>query len=126
MSKPNPSAEMPAEVGIMSVLTPMQESFERFRKASERLSTIYTEIAADQAHFLQHALFDTLSEARSLSRVRAPSEFLVEASELAWLQAERSLKVFGEIGNEVCTCWFEALKAASGPAPKTAKSRAPH
>lgn len=126
MSKPNPSAEAAAEAGILSVLAPMQESFERFRKASERLSAIYTEIAADQAHFLQHALFDTLSEAQSLSHVRAPSEFFMQANEFAWHQAERSLKAFGEIGNEVYACWFEALKAAPGLPSKTEKGRALH
>ena len=126
MNKPNPSAEATAEAGIMSVLAPMQESLDRFRKASERMSSIYSEIASEQANFWQRNTFDALFELQSLSRVRGPVEFLELSHEFAWEQAERSLKALSEIGNEVCSCWFEALKATPGIALKTVKSRAAH
>ena len=126
MNRPNPSAETSAEAGIMSVLAPMRENLDRFRKASERLSAIYTEIATEQTAFLQRTVFDALFELQSLSRVRGPAEFFELSREFAWQQAERSLKAFGEIGTEVCGCWFDALRSTPGLAPETAKSRPLH
>jgi hypothetical protein len=104
------------------MLAPMQEGMERLRQTSEKLSATYAEIAAHQLQFLQKTVFDGLLEFQGLSRVRNPAEFFELGSEFAWQQAERSLKAFGELGNEVCGCWFAALKSA--PAAKETKSRA--
>ena len=126
MTKPNPSAGSSAEAGLMNSLAPVQESLERMRLASERLSAIYTEIATEQANFLQRTVFDTLLEMQTLGRVRGPAEFFELSTEFAWQQAERSLKAFGEIGSEACSCWFDALKAAPALPHKNATGRALH
>ena len=110
----------------MNGLAPVQENLERMRLASERLSAIYTDIATEQANFLQRTLFDSLLEMQNLGRVRGPVEFLELSTEFAWQQTERSLKAFGEIASEACSCWFDALKAAPTLPTKTAKSRALH
>jgi hypothetical protein len=110
MTKTQTSAPVQAEASIMSTLAPMQENLDRFRKASERFSAISAEIATEQANFLQRAVFDTLLEMQTLSRVRGPAEFFELSSQFAWQQTERSLKALSEIGSEACSCWFEALK----------------
>lgn len=126
MTKPHNPAEIPAEAGFTSVVAPLQESLDRFHKAAERLSATYTEMAAEQANFLQRTVFDSLLEMQTLSRVRSPAEFFELSTEFAWQQAERSLKALGEIGSEACSCWFDALKAAPKFGPRTAKSRSLH
>ena len=124
MNRPQAAAPAPSGESLISALAPMQENLERFRRASGRLTETCTEIAAEQSAFLQRALFDSLSEIQTLRRSRGPAEFFGTSMEFAWQQAERWLKAIGEMGNEACSYWFEALKATPAQAPKDQERRA--
>jgi hypothetical protein len=127
MNKSQPLSAAPAdEAGPISILAPMQESLERFHRASGRLTETCTEIAAEQTAFLQRTLFDSLSEIQTLRHARVPAEFFQASMEFGWQQAERWLKAVGEIGNEACSCWFEALKATPSLAPRHRERRSVH
>lgn len=117
-------AETRDEAGILKSFVPVQEGLERLHQVSEKLSSTYKEIATHQMAFLQHTVFDALTELQSLSRTHNPAEFIEKGTEFAWLQAERSFKALGELGKDVSDCWFAALKSL--PEVKTGKSRPLH
>lgn len=102
MTKPNP----------VSFSLPIQEGFERCRLASERLTSVYSEIAAHELSILENTFFEALGEMQGLSPVHGPVEFFEQSAILAWRNAERSLKAFGQISTELSRFWFDALKAA--------------
>jgi hypothetical protein len=118
--------EASPEAGFLAVMGPMQESLDRFRQATEKLSSSYADIATHQANFVQKEIFDALLETQGLSRVRNPAEFFELGNEFAWQQAERSLKAFGELGTEMCKCWIDAFKTAADLSAKAVKGPAAH
>lgn len=121
-----PAAEASSEAGFLAMMGPMQESLDRFHQVSQKLSTNCADIVSHQATFLQKEAFDALLEMQSLSRVRNPAEFFELGREFAWKQTERSLKAFGEMGTEMCSCWLDAFRATAELSEKTAKAGSVH
>lgn len=127
MTKLDPSAAAAPDKGdVLAALAPFQDNLERYRHASEQLATSCAEIAAHQVAILEEAFYETLGEVQGLSVYRGPVELFEQGAILAWKQTERSVKTFGDLSKELCTFWFDALKAANNVAPKATKSRALH
>lgn len=111
------------ETDPISFFSPMQEGFERCRLASERLTSVCSEIAAHEFSILENTFFETLGEMQGLSPVHGPVEFFEQGAILAWRNAERSLKAFNQLSTEMSRFWFDTLKTASNAASKQGKSR---
>lgn len=117
------TAGNPEEGGPFSFFSPMQEGFERCRLASEHLTSACSEIAAHEFTILENAFFGSLGEMQGLSPVHGPVEFFEQSAILTWRNAERSVKAFSELGDEICRFWFDTIKAVSSAAPRQTKSR---
>lgn len=124
MTKSNSTATgKPEEPQTFGFFLPTQEGFENCRLASERLTSACSEIVAHEFSILENAFFETLGEMQGLSPVHGPVEFFEQGAILAWRNAERSLKAFGELSTEMSRFWFGALKPLSDTAPKQTKGR---
>ncbi|GEM_PF-4107506 len=106
------------------LLAPMQEGIDRLHGATEKLGTTCADIASHNYVFLQRTVFDALTEIQGLSRVRNPTEFLELAGQFAWQQAERNLKAWGDLCNDVSRCWLEALDTTPPDSAQAPMSRA--
>ena len=90
------------------------------------LAVVVDDVYYGSGFFLNEGLFDALSELRDVSRVRSPIEFFELSAEFAWQQAERSLRTFGELGDEVSRCWLEVFKTAGESPIEATRDRAAH
>ena len=126
MTKLNPSADAAEKSSPLDAMAPFQDNIERCRQTSEKLATSCADIVAQQISIVEKAFYETLGEVQGLSPAHGPVEFFEQGAILAWRQAERSVKTFGDLSKGLSTFWFDALKSAGNAVPKEIKSRALH